>query len=98
MASTTLSTSKVRRWSLPIFDWQRWIGVIPFFLFALLFLILPSIRILTGSFDYTARLWEVDYRDFVAAVCARLLRDFTEEEREQAHITDQEPTCPQVGK
>jgi len=50
--------------------------------------------ILTGSFDGTARLWEVDYRDFVADVCTRLLRDFTEEEREQAHITDQGPTCP----
>jgi WD40 repeat protein len=49
--------------------------------------------VLTGSFDYTARLWEVDYRDFVASVCARLLRDFTEEERIQAHIEDQEPTC-----
>jgi WD40 repeat protein/transcriptional regulator with XRE-family HTH domain len=51
-------------------------------------------KVLTGSFDYTARLWEVDYRDFVTAVCARLLRDFTDEEREQAHITDQEPSCP----
>jgi len=50
--------------------------------------------ILTGSFDGTARLWDVDYRDFVAEVCAHLLRDFTEEERIQAHIEDQEPTCP----
>jgi WD40 repeat protein len=54
--------------------------------------------ILTGSFDHTARLWEVDYREFVASVCARLLRDFTEEERGQAHIIDQEPTCPKFGK
>ena len=51
-------------------------------------------QVLTGSFDHTARLWEVDYRGFVANVCARLLRDFTEEERIQAHIKDQEPTCP----
>jgi WD40 repeat protein len=54
--------------------------------------------VLTGSFDHTARLWEVDYRHFVEAVCARLLRDFTDEEREQAHITDQESTCPQAGR
>jgi WD40 repeat protein len=51
-------------------------------------------QILTGSLDGTARLWEADYRGFVADVCARLLRDFTDEERQQAHITDQEPTCP----
>lgn len=50
MASTTLSTPRVRRLSVPTSGWQKWIGVIPFFLFALLFLILPSIRILTGSF------------------------------------------------
>jgi WD40 repeat protein/serine/threonine protein kinase/DNA-binding XRE family transcriptional regulator len=54
--------------------------------------------VLTGGFDYTARVWEVNYRDFVSEVCARLLRDFTEEERAQAHIADQEPTCPQWGK
>jgi WD40 repeat protein/transcriptional regulator with XRE-family HTH domain len=56
--------------------------------------------VLTGSLDHTARIWEADYRDFVTAVCARLLRDFTEEERVQAHITDQEPTCPhpQLGR
>ena len=50
MASTTLSTPKIRKWSLPAANWQKWIGVIPFFLFALFFLILPSVRILTGSF------------------------------------------------
>jgi WD40 repeat protein len=55
-------------------------------------------QIVTGSLDGTARLWETDYRDFVATVCARLLRDFTEEERAQAHIIDQEPTCPQFSK
>ncbi len=49
--------------------------------------------VLTGSFDHTARLWEVDYRDFVVDVCSRLLRDFTDEERAQAHITDQQPSC-----
>jgi putative spermidine/putrescine transport system permease protein len=50
MASTTVSTPRIRKVSVPTFSWQKWIGVIPFFLFAILFLILPSIRILTGSF------------------------------------------------
>jgi len=30
--------------------WRKWIGVIPFFLFAILFLILPSLRLFIGSF------------------------------------------------
>jgi WD40 repeat protein len=50
--------------------------------------------VLTDSFDGTARLWDTDYRDFLTTVCARLLRDFTESEREQAHLTDEAPTCP----
>jgi putative spermidine/putrescine transport system permease protein len=32
-------------------DWKNWLGVIPFFLFALLFLILPSMRLFVGSFS-----------------------------------------------
>ena len=50
MASTSLSTPKVQKIGVPAWDWRKWIGVIPFFLFALFFLILPSTRILTGSF------------------------------------------------
>ena len=50
MASTTLSPTRVRKWSVPAASWQKWIGIVPFFLFALFFLILPSVRILTGSF------------------------------------------------
>jgi len=30
--------------------WQKWLGVLPFFVFALLFIFLPSVNILTGSF------------------------------------------------
>ncbi len=30
--------------------WQKWLGVLPFFAFALLFIFLPSVNILTGSF------------------------------------------------
>jgi putative spermidine/putrescine transport system permease protein len=52
MAQTTLSTSKkIAPVSL---DWKRWLGVIPFFLFAVLFLILPSLRLFIGSFTDTA--------------------------------------------
>ena len=48
MAQTTVSTPKlVKRIS---FDWKKWIGVLPFFLFAILFLILPSMRLFIGSF------------------------------------------------
>src|SRR6266536_1485698 len=54
MTQTTLSTSKK---IAPIsFDWKNWLGVIPFFLFAILFLILPSLRLFVGSFtDNTGR-------------------------------------------
>ena len=34
-------------------DWKKWLGVIPFFLFAILFLILPSMRLFVGSFTDT---------------------------------------------
>jgi putative spermidine/putrescine transport system permease protein len=48
MTQTTLSTPKK---ITPIsFDWKNWLGVIPFFLFAILFLILPSLRLFIGSF------------------------------------------------
>jgi putative spermidine/putrescine transport system permease protein len=35
-------------------DWKKWLGVIPFFLFAVLFLILPSMRLFVGSFTDNA--------------------------------------------
>ncbi|MFN8411328.1 MAG: ABC transporter permease subunit [Anaerolineales bacterium] len=34
----------------PSFDFKKWLGVLPFFLFAILFLILPSLRLFIGSF------------------------------------------------
>lgn len=34
----------------PSAGWKAWLGVAPFFLFALLFLLLPSLRLLTASF------------------------------------------------
>jgi putative spermidine/putrescine transport system permease protein len=32
-------------------NWKTWLGVAPFFLFAILFLFLPSIRLFTASFS-----------------------------------------------
>src|SRR6266542_7157482 len=52
MTQTTLSSSKK---ITPIsYDWKNWLGVIPFFLFAILFLILPSLRLFIGSFTDNA--------------------------------------------
>jgi WD40 repeat protein len=47
----------------------------------------------TGSDDGTARLWSVDYRDTMNYLCSSLLRDLTNEEREQYHIVDNVPIC-----
>lgn len=54
--------------------------------------------VLTGSLDHTANLWQTDYRDFVEAVCGRLFRDFTDQERELVPIADHDPTCPQFSQ
>jgi putative spermidine/putrescine transport system permease protein len=52
MTQATLSApKKVAPASL---DWKKWLGVIPFFLFAILFLILPSLRLFIGSFTDNA--------------------------------------------
>lgn len=48
---------------------------------------------ITGSDDGTARVWSVDYRDSMNYLCRSLLRDFTDAEREQYHIEDNQPTC-----
>jgi WD40 repeat protein len=50
--------------------------------------------VLTGSFDRTARLWDVEYRTTMQQVCARLIRNFTNDERQRYAITDSAPTCP----
>jgi hypothetical protein len=44
----------------------------------------------------TARVWDADYRDFIAYACTRVFRDFTDEERARYGIDDM-PTCPQFG-
>jgi WD40 repeat protein len=48
----------------------------------------------TASEDLTARVWHTDYHEAVRYLCARLSRDFTDQERAQYSIQDHEPTCP----
>jgi WD40 repeat protein len=50
--------------------------------------------VLTGSGDRTARLWYTNLDDAVGALCGRLLRAFTPDERAQYGIPDDGPTCP----
>lgn len=40
----------LQKTSTPTVKWGKWLGVLPFFLFAIFFLILPSVRLLSGSF------------------------------------------------
>jgi WD40 repeat protein len=49
--------------------------------------------ILTAAGNTTARLWDTDYQETVRTLCARLLRDFSAEERTQYGISDAEPIC-----
>ncbi len=51
MAETTLSAPRVKSPASPL---KNWIGVVPFFLFAILFIILPSMRLFVGSFTNNA--------------------------------------------
>ncbi len=52
MAQTTLSAPK--KLIAPSSDWKKWLGILPFFLFAILFLVLPSLRLFIGSFTDNA--------------------------------------------
>ncbi|MCB9136008.1 MAG: ABC transporter permease subunit [Anaerolineales bacterium] len=49
MTEMTLSAPKTNKKNISD-TWRKWIGVMPFFLFALLFMLLPSIRLFMGSF------------------------------------------------
>ena len=51
-------------------------------------------KVLAGSYDETAFLWPVGYKDTVAALCNDLSRDLTPEERDRYLITGLEATCP----
>lgn len=54
MAQIALPASKAKSKAKPVKDWKKWLGVVPFFLFAILFLILPSLRLFIGSFTDSA--------------------------------------------
>ena len=47
MAETTFLARKIKTPASPL---KNWFGVVPFFLFAILFLILPSLRLFVGTF------------------------------------------------
>ncbi len=49
MAQTSLSASP-KIVSVTSLDWKKWLGVVPFFLFAILFLLWPSARLMIGAF------------------------------------------------
>ncbi len=46
MAQTALNSKNLA----PASDWKKWLGVAPFFIFAILFLVLPSLKLFVGSF------------------------------------------------
>ena len=50
--------------------------------------------VLIGGSTQTAQLWDADYHSLMDSVCARVLRDFTDKEREEYGLNDQRPTCP----
>jgi len=47
---TQIALSSPKKIKAASSDWKKWLGVLPFFLFAILFLILPSMRLFAGSF------------------------------------------------
>jgi hypothetical protein len=47
-----------------------------------------------ASSDGSIRLWNLDYRDTIRALCLRIPRDFTEDERAQYSVLSEKPTCP----
>jgi WD40 repeat protein/serine/threonine protein kinase len=51
-------------------------------------------QILIGGSNNLAQLWDTDVQILASSVCDRVLRDFTDREREQYGINDQQPTCP----
>ena len=53
-----------------------------------------SQSVLIGGSGQFAQRWDTDYQTLMDSVCGRVLRDFSEEERERYSIKDQQPTCP----
>lgn len=55
-AADTLVTSSAMRFRLP----THWLGVAPFFIFALMFLILPTLYLVVGAFQNNAGEWTLE--------------------------------------
>lgn len=50
--------------------------------------------VFASDVDNSVSMWPIDYHDTIKSLCKRLLRDFTDGERTEYNITDQQPTCP----
>ena len=62
MAQTALATQNVKVRTKSGVDWKNWLGVVPFFVFAILFLILPALKLFVGSFaDNTTGKFTLDH-------------------------------------
>lgn len=53
--------------------------------------------VVTSSLDI-AQLWDIDPNDSIQWACDHLTRDLTPEERTRYFITDEIPTCPNMGQ
>jgi WD40 repeat protein len=53
--------------------------------------------VIMGGGDGSVRLWSTDYHNLIQYLCGRLLRDFSDDERAQHGINNNEPTCPIVS-
>src|SRR5258708_5526757 len=49
--------------------------------------------VLIGSYDYTAQVSNIDYHGLIQTACARVLRDFSDDEQLQFELKDTQPTC-----
>ena len=57
MTQTTLPGSMLKKSTA---KWRVWLGVVPFFIFAILFLLLPSLRLFEGSFISNSGAFTID--------------------------------------
>ena len=54
-------------------------------------------HVLTGSADGQVLEWDVNYQTAMATACARIFRDFNDDERQRFSISSNSPTCPQFA-